>query len=71
MSIFTRHARQRMSQRSLSSLRVHAASAGVGKYIGQGKYKIIRQIGDEKVTVVYKNVAGRKVVLSTWKKKIK
>jgi len=57
-----------MRSRGIGRVSIASATAGSGKYLGGGKYKATKKMGGKEVTVIYKKIGGKKVIISTWKK---
>lgn len=67
-NVLTRHAKRRMRERGVSSSRV-MKTAGKGRYQGHGVYRSEIERHGITYVVVYKLVNGKKIILSTWRKK--
>ncbi len=57
-----------MRGRGVGEVPIASITAGTGKYLGGGKYKATKKMGSKEITVIYKKIGGKKVIISTWKK---
>ncbi len=61
----TRHAKRRMRKRGIRPSNVLFFG---GKYLGGGKYKKVQKTAGGEVVTIYKNIGGKKIVLTTYKR---